>query len=229
MLLTGHLILATKTNGQNIAINGTGNLPDTSAMLDISSTNKGLLAPRMTTVQQNAIQLPANGLLLFNTTDNEFKYNMGTPVAPVWSPLAVAPAVLVAASCTIAYTPAAAYAIVRYNSATVNTGGAYNTGTGIFTAPAAGTYQFIVSNMYSTSSASNNNIRARVSVNGTTDVETALSLTPYTGTIHGTLACNTIVQMTAGQTANISAGNGVNSITPVVGVAQHTLKIIRLD
>ena len=87
VLLIVQLALATVATAQNIAINGTGNLPDTSAMLDISSTNKGFLAPRMTTAQQNAIPLPAKGLLLFNTTDNIFRVNTGTPLAPVWTSL----------------------------------------------------------------------------------------------------------------------------------------------
>src|SRR5688500_13037877 len=82
------LLSVQQTSAQNIAINGTGNLPDTSAMLDISSTNKGFLAPRMTTTQQNAIPLPANGLLIFNTTDNVFKVNTGTTGTPVWTSLA---------------------------------------------------------------------------------------------------------------------------------------------
>lgn len=90
MLLIGQLAFVTKIYAQNIAINGTGNLPDTSAMLDISSTNKGFLAPRMTTIEQNAIPLPANGLLIFNTTDNLFKVNTGIPAAPVWTNLVTA-------------------------------------------------------------------------------------------------------------------------------------------
>jgi hypothetical protein len=87
MLLLVQLTLSTKTIAQNIAINATGSLPDTSAMLDISSTNKGFLAPRMTTTQQNTIPLPANGLLIFNTTDNIFKVNTGSNIAPIWWPL----------------------------------------------------------------------------------------------------------------------------------------------
>lgn len=88
MLLLVQLTLTTKTMAQNIAINATGSLPDTSAMLDVSSSNKGFLVPRMTTILQNSIPLPANGLLIFNTTDNVFKVNTGTSASPVWTPLA---------------------------------------------------------------------------------------------------------------------------------------------
>jgi hypothetical protein len=46
--------------------------PDASAMLDIQSTAKGVLIPRMTTVQRTAISAPATGLLVFDTTTQSF-------------------------------------------------------------------------------------------------------------------------------------------------------------
>jgi len=43
---------------------GVGTLtPDPSAMLDLTATDKGMLAPRMTSAQRIAISSPANGLL----------------------------------------------------------------------------------------------------------------------------------------------------------------------
>lgn len=48
--------------------------PDASSMLDVVSTTKGMLAPRMTTLQKNAITTPANGLLVFDTDFKEFSY-----------------------------------------------------------------------------------------------------------------------------------------------------------
>jgi hypothetical protein len=36
--------------------------------MEIESTNKGLLLPRMTSTQKNAISSPADGLLVFDTT-----------------------------------------------------------------------------------------------------------------------------------------------------------------
>lgn len=41
--------------------------PDESAVLDISSSNKGLLIPRMTLQQRSNIQNPANGLMIYQT------------------------------------------------------------------------------------------------------------------------------------------------------------------
>ena len=53
--------------------------PDASAKLDISSTTQGLLPPRMTTAQRDAIVSTATGLVIFNTTTNglEFKSSTG--------------------------------------------------------------------------------------------------------------------------------------------------------
>lgn len=47
---------------------GIGTLnPDHSAALDIMSTSKGVLVPRLTTAQRIAILTPANGLLVYDT------------------------------------------------------------------------------------------------------------------------------------------------------------------
>lgn len=59
--------------------------PDASAKLDITSTTKGLLAPRMTATQKTAISLPATGLLIYQTdTPVGFYVNVGTAAAPSW-------------------------------------------------------------------------------------------------------------------------------------------------
>ncbi len=75
-----------------VAINSTGNNPDTSAMLDIVSTNKGLLIPRVsltTLTDASTIILPATSLLIYNynsglSTGTGLYYNSGTPAAPAW-------------------------------------------------------------------------------------------------------------------------------------------------
>jgi hypothetical protein len=55
---------------QNIGIGTT--TPNASALLDISSSSKGLLIPRMSAAQMNAIASPAPGLVIYNTTDSSY-------------------------------------------------------------------------------------------------------------------------------------------------------------
>jgi uncharacterized protein (TIGR02145 family) len=52
--------------------------PDSSAHLDVSSSSKGFLPPRMTTAQRNAIASPAAGLTIYNTTVNCLQWWNGT-------------------------------------------------------------------------------------------------------------------------------------------------------
>lgn len=69
---------------QSVGINTTGAVADPSAMLDVTSTTKGVLIPRMTKAQKTAIAAPATGLLIFqNAPDSTgFYYYNGT--AWVW-------------------------------------------------------------------------------------------------------------------------------------------------
>ncbi|MFD0878372.1 hypothetical protein ACFQ1A_29675, partial [Massilia pinisoli] len=56
---------ATDKNAENVGIGTTK--PDRSAILDLSSTSKGLLIPRMTLAQRGKITNPASGLMIFQT------------------------------------------------------------------------------------------------------------------------------------------------------------------
>ncbi len=67
------ILLSTGSYGQ-VAINETGASPDSSAILDISSTNKGLLIPRVTTAERNAIGTTQTGLLVYDTDTESFWY-----------------------------------------------------------------------------------------------------------------------------------------------------------
>jgi hypothetical protein len=60
--------------------------PNASAKLEIASTDKGLLIPRMTASQRVAIVTPANGLLVYQTdSETGFYVNTGTSASPVWT------------------------------------------------------------------------------------------------------------------------------------------------
>ncbi len=62
-----------------VSINTDGNASDGSAMLDVKSTDKGFLPPRMTEAQRDAIASPANGLLIYQTDETPgYYYYTGT-------------------------------------------------------------------------------------------------------------------------------------------------------
>lgn len=74
---------------QNVGI-GTLN-PDPSALLDMTATDKGMLIPRMTSGQKNAVSAPATGLLIYQTDSLSpaqpatFYYYTGTQWVPIIS------------------------------------------------------------------------------------------------------------------------------------------------
>lgn len=54
------------------------NTPANTAMLEVSSNNKGFLLPRMTSAQRSAIVSPVNGLQVYDTNTNSIWYFNGT-------------------------------------------------------------------------------------------------------------------------------------------------------
>jgi hypothetical protein len=83
-LLTSCLFLLVKLNAQN-TFPSTGSAgigttaPNASSVLEMKSTTKGVLVPRMTLTQRNAIATPAIGLLIYQTNSTPgFYYYSGT-------------------------------------------------------------------------------------------------------------------------------------------------------
>ncbi len=76
-LLMLHSVLA---YSQGIAINNDGSNANSSAMLDVKSTNSGMLIPRMTQAERNGISSPASSLLIYQTdnTPGFYYYDGGS-------------------------------------------------------------------------------------------------------------------------------------------------------
>ncbi len=70
------LLLGTSLFSQNVGI-GTAT-PDASAKLEVFSNNSGVLFPRLTTAQRDAIASPAVGLLIYNTDNNCYEFWSGS-------------------------------------------------------------------------------------------------------------------------------------------------------
>ncbi|MCI3936345.1 hypothetical protein MQX03_03990 [Chryseobacterium aahli] len=71
ILLLTFIVFSISINSQ-VGIGTTA--PEASSILDLSSTSKGMLAPRMTTAQRIAIASPVDGLLVYDTTLKLFYY-----------------------------------------------------------------------------------------------------------------------------------------------------------
>lgn len=96
LFLTSSLIIHnTNCTAQNIGINTSGAVPNSSSLLDIDAApgnNKGLLIPRMALVSATdatTITSPATSLLIYHTGSGGlpivgYYYNSGTSGAPVW-------------------------------------------------------------------------------------------------------------------------------------------------
>ncbi|MBU2926612.1 hypothetical protein [Winogradskyella psychrotolerans] len=74
--LLGVLLICTTASFAQVGI-GTEN-PDSSSILDLESTDKGLLLPRLTTGERDLISSPADGLTIYNTTTESLEVYTGS-------------------------------------------------------------------------------------------------------------------------------------------------------
>ncbi len=74
LLLTLIIVVSTLTGFTQVAVNTDGSSGDASAMLDVKSDTAGILIPRMTATQRDAINNPAQGLMVFVTDDSTFYF-----------------------------------------------------------------------------------------------------------------------------------------------------------
>lgn len=80
------LFVCVNSFAQNVGIGTT--TPDANAQLDVSSTNKGILIPRMTLAQRNAIPGITLGLLIYQTDNNPgFYVNKSSVLTTNWVPI----------------------------------------------------------------------------------------------------------------------------------------------
>ncbi|HIB36480.1 hypothetical protein [Mesonia sp.] len=82
LLLILCLIFCSYSSFGQVGINTTN--PDASSALEIESTTSGLLIPRMTTTEIEAIVDPAPSLLVYDTDLDGYYFNKGTTETPDW-------------------------------------------------------------------------------------------------------------------------------------------------
>lgn len=125
------LVVSTNST-EKMRVTSSGNIgvgtaaPDASAALDIDAGgNKGLLIPRLTTAQRNAIVNPALSLFIFNTTTNCFEAWMGSAWYPVSCPNActapAAPGSITGTTCFVSGQAGYTFSIPSVTNATTYT------------------------------------------------------------------------------------------------------------
>jgi hypothetical protein len=84
IIISSMLLINVQMDAQNVGISADGSTPDPSAILDIKSTSGGLLIPRMTTAQRDAISSPAQSLMIYNTTKKCIEVHVDSVWFVIW-------------------------------------------------------------------------------------------------------------------------------------------------
>lgn len=75
--------------------------PNSSAILDVFSTSKGLLFPRMTNAQRNAIVDATESLTIYNLDEKSLQINLGTASSPRWINICSSSSATVTNNCNV--------------------------------------------------------------------------------------------------------------------------------
>lgn len=198
---------------------------NSSAQLQVESTTRGFLQPRMTTTQRNAITTPATGLSIYNTTTNTEDYYNGT----AWVSLQTSITNPVTGTGTTNYLPKWTSSSVIGNSLVYDDGtnvgigtttflGKFQVGSGsatqfqvassgasIYVGPSSGNYNMnITTNTIQSSNSGNTNTYLYIQPNGTGNVAMCSSGTN---------------KVLIGTTTDAGYKLDVNGTTRIVGVA----------
>ncbi len=183
---------------------GSGITASASSLLDLTSTTKGFLPPRMTTAQRDAISSPATGLTIYNTTSSAIEYYNGSS----WSAAVGGEVSFTAAGGTTAVTSTTWEDIV-FPQISETGGDNYNPTTGKFTAPSSGLYQFSATVVLTGGSATY--LLIKTSDGGTTSGGNQIC---YSAIPNYTVAsCGGAMYLTAGQVVEVSVQASTSTTT----------------
>jgi hypothetical protein len=134
-------LMCQRTNAQSVAINNDGSAANGSAMLDVKSSTKGILIPRMDSNSRKAISSPADGLMVYDTdTKSIWAYQGGTSLQ--WKELQLVNknSFLVYRSTDVVYS--AGSTSIPFDTENFDDGDIYNPTFSRFFAPETGVYHF---------------------------------------------------------------------------------------
>ena len=200
--------------------------PATSAALDVTSTNKGVLIPRMLGTDRTAIGAPAEGLMVYQT---DVPRGLWMFINGVWTRLTNTTDIVSGQTGFAANTAGSVYIVVAGglnvalpNNQSLGTGITVNGANEVFTVANAGRYRIAFSVNTTLALVSG----ARVMINGVASAP--LSVLPLLSTSH--LSAEGVVTLTAGSTINLQL-YGVATVATLLnnGTQGASLTIQRID
>lgn len=199
--------------------------PDASSILHVEATDKGILIPRLTTNQINAIVDPAMGLMVFNTDIKEFQFNNGTIATPDWSKVSHSSSVKYSNTDITSnlnnngtYADIPIFGNLEWNDDTTLYTQAGNT----LTINTSGRYRITANIAYKVPTIGGNtdqrvSVEAQIAINGTPTG--AIGNTGYVrhnaGHLEASLHITEVFNITAGQTISVQTIRGGNSAPAV--------------
>ena len=194
--------------------------PDPSSILHVESLDKGILVPRLSTAQINAITNPATGLIVYNTDMNEFQFNCSTTAIPDWSKISHSSSVKYSNTNTATNINSSAYAdipifgSIDWNDDTT----LYNQSGNTITLNTTGRYRITVNISYTVPNAGNSShqrvsVEAQVAINGipTGTIANTGYVRRANGHNEASLHITEVFNITAGQTISVQTIRGGNS------------------
>jgi hypothetical protein len=149
-ILTLLLCVYMQSANAQMGVNSTGAAPNAAAMLDVRSSDKGFLMPRMTTTQRNAMPAIADGLMIYNTSTAEIEVYRGLSgwktASRLGVPFQVSGSIAVGGSGVIDVENSGTGDAIQATGNTAVRG--FGTATGIYGEAAAGTGTFGRSDIY---------------------------------------------------------------------------------
>jgi len=213
--------------------------PDASSILDVESTDKGVLIPRLSTAQRNAITNPANGLMIYNTDLNEFQFNYGTPAIPNWSKISFNGSIKYSNTNTAANLNTGAYTnIPIFGSVDWNDDASlYSVAGNVLTINTAGRYRITTNISYQVPTVGGSSdvrvsVEAQIAINGSPTG--AFGNTGYVrhsnGHTEASLHITEVFNITAGQTISVQTrrtGNSAPAVFRSVGTSNIYVERIK--
>lgn len=196
---------------------GIGLITESSSIIDLNSNSKGFLIPRLNFGERHLIKLPANGLLIFNTTKKCVEVNRGTPLLPLWESVTgelgdtgqgTGTGVDGAYLDPVTFLPLDVLNIASGTSATIG-GGVNNHATGPYSVIAGGTTNFASGDYSVISGGSTNDASGNLSSigGGTTNNASGIGSSISGGTTNNTSGENASI---AGGTSNDASGENAH-------------------